>query len=55
MKASSAPRQPFVGLALSGCRWHAAADILPAGMAVPVVVAVGALFVLACQFKEPMS
>ena len=48
MKASSAPRQPFVGLALSAAAGIAAGDIFPpAEAAVPVVVAVGALFVLA--------
>ena len=48
MKASSAPRQPFVGLALSAVAGIAAADIFPpARIAVPVAVATSALFAFA--------
>ena len=48
MKASSAPRQPFVGLALSAAAGIAAAEIFPlAGIAIPVAVAASALFAFA--------
>jgi competence protein ComEC len=44
MKASSAPRQPFVGLALSAAAGIAVADFFPLGpTTVAVLVAVGAL------------